>query len=360
MSLFNTLKEVPQSTTVAHANDTDTFEAYKSALRALLYDFYRAHSRNATVLCLGASGLGQLVQCCVDANAHHVTVCDPRKSVMDLCTASLARLGVDDTKFTVLNKSSLQLPADEMYDVLVHDLFGPLLNTHSPVGYTHDLLRRNVIRSFDAEGAAKRYVIPCEASMSVRIYHAPALSADKRFASAPVETTGPLPKKPKCHLVGNVPCFTLSEANCAAISDRVEVLTEVYDTVDRPVVYPSHIELHPKRFDVPKDECVVVFEWSAALDEAGKFTIGTVIASEAKAEPRIRRARSLAWGHEFIYLTDLTPSLSPLALSVAYKPAGGITLAATPSIPKTLTSKELTSAKLEAMAHATYTKLVVK
>lgn len=362
MSLLNLLREPDQRTVLAHANDHDTFSSYELSIAAMVGRFTHKHGRSPTVLCLGAGGLGQLAQYCLRSGAHHVTVCDPRQSVLKMCAEQLT--SVDDSKVNLVQKSSLQLPASEVYDVLVHDLFGPELNSLSAVGYTHDLLRRGVVRSFardDGTDGAMYHVMPCEGSMTVRMYHVPALSVDARMSSSPEECGGPLPKKPKIIHDSTLPCFTLTEDSCTAVSNRAEVLTEVYDALEDAVVFPTHVELLPTRSDVPADECIIIFEWSAALlDDPETLSIGNMVGLDAQSTPRVRRARSISWGHEVFRLTDVSNSVSPVALTVAYKASGGVSLTVTPSMPASIGTKTLTPAKMKALADATYTKVAGK
>lgn len=353
MSQLAPLKPVPLAQTFAHSNDEPTLQAYRTAVTQMIQRFSAKHGRKPTVLCLGALDLGAIPDHCIAAGAHHVTVCDPRAQAEE-CESHLAARH-DASRYTVLNRSPLKLPAGEKYDVLVHNMFGGSLNAQSAVGYVQDLLRRGVVAPVGDE----LHVLPMEASMTVRLYHVPSLSVDARRSTDCCQAQ-PVAKRPKILHDSAFQALSLSKSSCVALSDRVEVAREIYDTFgDDTVQWPACVHLRPHRTDVPVDECLIVYEWSAVLSEDGSVSIGTVLGSEAAATPEVRRARSLAWGHDYIRMDEVSATVAPVLLSVAYRPGGGVALAPIEAAPKSAGPKTLSAKKLQDLASQTYAKILL-
>lgn len=334
---------------LAHANDAWTMRMFERALGALIAEFTAVHGRAPVVLSLGCN-IGQIVQFSLLAGAHHVVLCDPNAEAQGLASAHLASCGYDETHFTIVTKSPLQLPASEQYDILVHDCFGATSNAGGAAVYVWDLLRRKIVRQHSLpDGSFRRYVIPQESSMTARMYHVPALSADTRFGCVGNRQVSKQQTKIKWQTDSDMLQLVLTKENTQPISERVEVLYETYDELVDSITWPTYIELWPTATHLPADECIILLEWTAVL--AGPFVIGTTL--ECNHDAKTRRARAIAWGHEFVPVSSVSTSLAPIIFAVNHRPAGGVSMSVVGSMP----SKDmhsLSNKKLQTIVEATF------
>ena len=250
-------------------------------------------------------------------------------------------------RIKVLLKSPLQLPKAVKYDMLIMDMFGSYLNSGGAGAYAYDLLSRGVIRDFDGE----RHVIPRQGAMTARMYHVPALRVGDIYQDYAEQYTPPT-VGPKVKFSYDIP---LDLAICATpISERVLVLTEIYDDISEPnVVWPSHVRVVPTSTDHPASQCLLVLEWNCLMDQGS--TIGSVLGTQRRLDPDIRRAQLMARSHPYTQLDSIVEGLAPVCLSVSYRVAGGMNLAVVPSIPH-IEEKTLSTKKLRQITESTFAK----
>jgi len=350
MSLLpNTAPTIQQL--LAHANDAWTMGMFERALGTLIAEFTTTHGRAPVVLSLG-SNIGLIAQFSLQAGAHHVVLCDPNAEAQGLASAHLASCGFDETHFTIVTKSPLQLPASEQYDILAHDCFGATSNAGGAAVYVWDLLRRKIVRQHSRpDGSSRRYVIPQESSMTARIYHVPALSADVRFGCVGNHQVSKKQAKVKWLNDSDVLQLVLTKETTQPLSERVEVLCETYDEVTDSITWPPYVELRPTATHLPADECIILLEWTAVL--TGRFVIGTTL--ECNHDAKTRRARAISWGHEYALVSSVSTALAPIVFAVSHRPQGGVTMSVVASMPSS--SKEmhsLSSKKLQTITEATF------
>lgn len=348
---------------VSHLNDIDTISGYSAAIASTITEFVNTHKRPPVVLCIGAVG-GVHARRSLECGAHHVVVVDPIRDNIEAARGNLKH-AYDTTRYTCLCKSTLQLPGDEQYDMVVMDMFGSSLNSGGAATYIWDLLQRRIVREFvDAEDRVIHYVLPSEGAMTMRLYHVPALTVDRwvdqpyskltKYADVPNET------KPKIRWIRDVELgnVLLSEGGgCEPLSDRVDVLSEIYDAIDEPnIVWPEHVSILPHRTDVPLDQCLLVLEWSIYF-LATEQSVGTVLGFERRLPAATRRARLLSWGRDVTHLNTISDVLAPIHFKVDYRLAGGMSMTVVPSCPEEPIPKSIPDKKRKAVVDNTYAKI---
>lgn len=373
----------------SHLNDYETMAAFQEAIHICITTFQAEQQHAPTVLNLGIQN-GLIAQFCLEAGASHVTLLELNEQAIAEATLYLSKQITAD-KYSFIQKSSLQLPKSVQYDILIMDTLGSSLNSKGMAGYSWDLCRRNIIRKFGTK--AQRYVIPSEGTMSVRAYHAPAISVerdhfltqmrpsnDNIFPTTTPTTTTPTTtttldseqqKKVKWIHTSQLSHFVMNDANCNPVSERVDVLHEFYDEPEQsPINWPSHIQLQflptAKRFlgeyGENMNECILLLEWSVCLSKTHQIQHKLL---KANSDPKEQRARMLSWGYEFSYMSALNLILNtsryydvaPLNFSLSYKPNGGMAFVLVSTVPEDAEEKTYTVQKLMDFAEHTFAKL---
>ena len=300
----------------AHLNDYETLATLREGIFALVSAFVHEQQYAPTILNIGIQN-GLIAEFCLEAGASHVTLLETDPDALSKAKAYLSKRPFSNYAF--LEKSSLQLPKDVQYDILVVDMFGSTINAKGVAAYAWDLCRRGVIRKF--ENKQQRYVFPSEGTMTIRAYYAPAISVDQEHFL--VQMREPQPSKIKWRESSDLEHFVFNESNCIPMSDRVDVVHEFYDEPEQsPINWPSkiHIQIWPSAMSYLKEypyECIFVLEWSLCLGKHHQLTHSVM----KNIHPKLQRARMLSWGYKFTYMAS---SLSDF--SVTYKMAGGIQL----------------------------------
>ena len=329
---------------VAHSNDTVTMGAYYWAIKGTIEEFIRKHERSPSVVILGGGSLGQIPYYCLRSGASEVTLVEAHEKL------ALENLRYMGDQIKVLLKSPLQLPKAVKYDMLIMDMFGSHLNSGGAGVYAYDLLSRGVIRDFDGE----RHVIPRQGAMTARMYHVPALRVADIYQDY-AEQYNPPTVGPKVKFSYDLP---LDLAICATpISERVVILTEIYDDVSEPnIFWPSHARVIPTSTDHPVSQCLLVLEWNCLMDQSSKM--GSVLGTQKRLDPAVRRAQITAGPHPYTQLDSIVEVLAPVCLSISYRVAGGMNLTVVPSIPH-IEEKILSTKRLNQITESTYAKAAI-
>ena len=320
---------------MAPLNDAATTQAYASAIKATVGEFHACMQRAATVLCLGVRG-GPNAAAALAAGAAEVVIASLEPAELELAGRYLAAVGADPQRWSVLRRSPMQLaPAEQQYDVLILDHFGPSLNNHHAAVVSRMLWSRQIVRTFDE---AKRYVVPVEAAATIRLCGSPELAAT---ADHVVASTGELlapVRSPPPHLR-----WRGHPGEVTPRSARIEVFRERYDTAELDAIeWPAAIPAPPGPW---ASDAVLLLEWAVLLhpDQPALTTTATELQT---LSPRDRAARVAVWGPPQV--CSLPPGPAPPALTVSYRPGHGVAL----GIGSTPPSADQVHRQLPAARHA--------
>ncbi len=330
---------------LVHLNDTDALNKYADALYSVIQTFISAVGHAPTVLNIGAQG-GLLAASALQNGAKHVTVVDYSNPALERALRYLSSLPY--TAYTLKQAHSVQLPASTTYDILVFDVFGHSAPTMSAV--TCDLLRRGVVNRFMG---GNFLVIPYECSTTVRLYHAPHLSLEHRATfHGMVVASEPRAVTPGTHVRWRKTNTGLP--GLRAISDRVEIQHDVYDTEKMSFqTWPSAISLVPSETRLPIDEICLVTEFSALLTP--QLRINHIV-NDQTVDERSAAARLLAWGVEYAPLETVSATLKTLYFKV--KPNGGMSVIE--ALPGDTQENSTTLAKFGKLIDTTYAKVATQ
>jgi len=339
---------------MARLND----HAARAAYRAALEKHVAGAAGPVHALVISPTAAAELGDTALTAGCAAVTVVEPDADTLRLVGTLLRRRHPAD-KVTLIHKHPVQLPADAGYDVVVHDLFGPQLNTRSAGVVLRDLVLRRVVR-----GPNPR-VIPAAGTMTARLYWALDLGVDTRVLDGPVtlNETGTVYPVPPGRRIGGTKWpdevqLGISLAQALPISERVEVLTEVYDTADDPAAaWPSHITLLPTHTEADVARCVVALEWAVDMGDGQGYATGTAVGHDKQLGVANRRARALGWGRACAEYRCFADRLEPLHLQVDCRAAGGIGLSRVDAVPTPIPTKVFTNKKVGDATAATFAKL---
>ncbi|KAG5192583.1 S-adenosyl-L-methionine-dependent methyltransferase [Tribonema minus] len=150
-------------------NDVDRNSSYEQAIRDTLLDFNVRQGRPPAVLDVGAS-TGMLSMMALKHGASSVTLVEANRTLLDLAEEHI-RHGFPDAHATYKCCVSSDLKATEgVYDMIVCELVGSMLNSESMSSYLAQIIKRGLLRSFEG----RYYVVPQRGVMTARIYDCPA------------------------------------------------------------------------------------------------------------------------------------------------------------------------------------------
>lgn len=332
--------------TISHINDTDTLERFRVGICQTIDTFVKEHHYPPLVLQIGAQG-GLLAHFALQAGAHHVTVVDMNQERVDDATQFLKETWPAET-YTMVVKHSTALPNNIQYHVVVLDFFHATLQTMACCAW--DLNKRGLV-------APHGYVLPFEAAMTVRLYHVPELGVLRRGTFPETSLLLQDIMTPSAKLKWEKD-WAFSYA--IPLSDRVEVLHEVYDTKIGKTVqtWPNQITIMTPTPSPPANECVLLLEWMAWLTPT--CCIGNVLASEADLPATVRHARLQTWGHQYAIGDTFTLTFNqPLHFTVAPRLQGGLTLVLSESLAP-YEEKTTSDSKLKVMTENTFAKAAMQ
>lgn len=364
------VKPPPADRIIPLLHDAHTMDGYKEAIQRLTAAFVEEQGRAPHVLVWGDVATALAIMC-LHAGASHATVVTQRP---EAARAARSALSCHVGQHTVLECSPLQLPSGQTrYDMLVMHAFGSTAEAQGMFGVAWDLQHRRILASFgaadDPHAQDLHYVIPCDATQTVRLYRIPAATVEARvdgvLSIGDVEhCEGEPAARVRWQPAAKAfPGMVLGEDHAEALSDRATVTWSTYDDVDASMESPTHIRLVPQRTDVLVDECFLVMEWLCTLYAGAErdIQVGNLLGLDRRAPPTARRARALHWSQLVAPLSAHQDMVGAVNFAVSFRPGhGDVALTLCDGVPTVIPRKRWTAAQLERLVETTFTRIATR
>jgi predicted RNA methylase len=279
--------------------DKQRNQTYEAAIKETIDQFVQTQGRAPTVLDLGA-GSGLLSIMCLHHGAEHVTLLDAHETLCNIAECQLEDLGISRDRWSVVTKLSTKLKSPArggtVYDILVCELIGSMINSESMYSYMSDLLKRGIIRHF----AGKFYTIPQRGEMTLGVYQTTEASIDTGIEYAPMHVIYDAVHGKEVD--ARIDWFQdeevhicLARSKCTSLAENVSVLTEQYNVphASEAVRFPFQVEIGVVSTTNFQD-VLLVLEWQLQLSDSIVLD-HTLKSVEAMTDP-VMIARWINWG----------------------------------------------------------------